>query len=104
MGLNLIHLLNLIRDFCESVPEDYDYEEDETCLYSVMRDSLIQGIDRWTTYALQNNNNNNKLSIYQKCKMITDKYKGMAEPCALLLAFINIEHGEDYKNFLRQFF
>ena len=101
MGLNLLHLLKLIRDFCESVPDNYDYEEDEDCLYSVMRDSLIKGIDRWTTYALQNKE---ELSIYEKCKMITDKYKSMAKPCTLLLSFTNIEHGEDYKNFLQHYF
>ena len=97
--MNLVQLLKLIKEFCEMVPNDYDYELDETCLYSVIRDQLIESIDKWTTCAL--NESWSESSIYQKCQKITEECKAMAEPCALLHGFIRLEHGEDYKSFLQ---
>ena len=97
--MNLVQLLKLIKQFCEMVPNDYDYELDETCIYSVMREELIKIIDKWTTRAL--NETESESSIYQKCQKITEDCKAMAEPCALLHGFIRLEHGEDYKSFLQ---
>lgn len=95
-------LLQYIRSFCESVPEDYDYEQDEYCLTSVMRNWLINCIDKWLSQQLHPTATH--LSIFQKCKMIDEKYKCMSEVCCLLLAFTSLEHGDDYKLFLQKYY
>ena len=52
-GASVVELLELIKQFCELIPEDYGYQFDEHCLYSVIRNYLMDAIDKWTIRELK---------------------------------------------------
>lgn len=103
-GAPICKIIDLMHEFCETVPVDYDYEKEEESFCSMKRDWLNNAVDIWTNKALGMNEKDESLSVYEKCEMIKEKYKCLRLVCDLFNSFVGTEHGEYYKSLLQKYF
>ena len=89
---SLFTLLNLLKQFCELVPEDYDYLKDPLCLFSVVRNYLIQAIETWALDALG-----------ERGVVALKEYKCTGKVYALMEEFTNASIGKDFKKLLTKY-
>ena len=100
---SVIQLIELIRQFCELVPDDYDYEQDEFCLHSFIRNYLIQALDKWSTLELKHVRPiRGNPTLGDKLVMIGN-YACLDKVSDLFLAFIAAKQGKDFKALLEMF-
>ena len=102
-GASVVELLELIKQFCELIPEDYAYQFDEHCLHSVIRNYLMDAIDKWTIRELKHQDAHIKSESIE-CRLYTIKETtGMNKIANILTKFYNSECGTDYKSLLKLF-
>ena len=88
---SLFTLLRLIKEFCELVPEDYEYSNDSPCLYSVIRNYLIQAIDTYSESSPERDVN------------LLQEFKCTGKIYALMEEFTNASIGKDFKKLLTKY-
>ena len=102
-GISVSELLELIKEFCELIPEDYDYRFDEHCLYSVIRNYLMDAIDKWTVRELKYQDKHIKSESIERRLYTIKETTGMNKIANILTKFYNSECGTDYKSLLMLF-
>ena len=85
---NLFTILRLIKEFCELVPEDFDYVKDQLSLYAAMRDYLIEGIES---------------AIPRELGTDLKQYKCTEKLYAFITDFIDADCGKQYKKILSKY-
>ena len=88
---SLFTLLRLIKEFCELVPEDYEYSNDSPCLYSVIKNYLIQAIDTYSESSPERDVN------------LLQEFKCTGKIYALMEEFTNASIGKDFKKLLTKY-
>ena len=104
---NLFTILRLIKEFCELVPEDFDYVKDQLSLYAAMRDYLIEGIESVIPSSLTVIGDSlNKVNVTQVQCLGTDvlkQYKCTEKLYAFITDFIDADSGKQYKKILSKY-
>ena len=102
-GISVSELLELIKQFCELIPEDYDYRFDEHCLYSVIRNYLMDAIDKWTVRELKHQDEHIKSESIESRLSTLKECACMSKIVNILNKFYHSECGTDYKSLLKSF-
>ena len=99
---NLFTILRLIKEFCELVPEDFDYVKDQLSLYAAMRDYLIEGIESVIPSSV---NSLNRVNVTQRDlgPDILKQYKCTEKLYAFITDFIDADSGKQYKKILSKY-
>ena len=113
---NLFTILRLVKEFCELVPEDFDYVKDQLSLYAAMRDYLIEGIESVIPSSLNVIGDSlNKVNVVQRDLTLggssprdlgTDvlkQYKCTEKLYAFITDFIDADSGKQYKKILSKY-
>ena len=127
---NLFTILRLVKEFCELVPEDFDYVKDQLSLYAAMRDYLIEGIEsvipsslNVIAYACNSfperhatdirpqatrsavaGDSLNKVNVVQDLGTdILKQYKCTEKLYAFITDFIDADSGKEYKKILSKY-
>ena len=103
---NLFTILRLVKEFCELVPEDFDYVKDQLSLYAAMRDYLIEGIESVIPSSLTVIGDSlNRVNVTQR-DLGTDvlkQYKCTEKLYAFITDFIDADSGKEYKKILSKY-
>ena len=102
---NLFTILRLIKEFCELVPEDFDYVKDQLSLYAAMRDYLIEGIESVIPSSLTVIGDSlNKVNVVEELGTdILKQYKCTEKLYAFITDFIDADCGKQYKKILSKY-
>ena len=96
----VIQLAELVKQFCEIVPYDYMQARDERCLLSVIRNYLIQGIDKWSLLELKHVNPLLKNTSLTNRLTAIGNYAYMEKLSDIFIKFISAEEGKEFKALL----
>ena len=102
-GTSVTELLELIKQFCELIPEDYEYQDDEHCLYSVIRNYLMQAVNKWTIRELKHQDAYIKSESIEGRLSTIGETECMSKISNILKKFYYSERGTDYKLLLELF-